>query len=136
MRRKNSDIPRIPNTGYGPLDEEHRVLFEELDVMSNHVIAGSSCEEFLQSVASFIEKMKAHFNHEEEMLADNNDPTLDDHKKAHEELLDHLRVFVEQIRVEEKITVDAATVKMIKQWFTTHVNNEDQVFATYKNPQD
>ena len=70
------------DTGFGPIDAEHRVLSDGLEAFIGKVYAGNGGE-VRTSLATLIAGMAAHFTHEEELMADFAYPNLTRHKEAH-----------------------------------------------------
>jgi diguanylate cyclase (GGDEF)-like protein/hemerythrin-like metal-binding protein len=70
------------DTGFGPVDAEHKALSEGLEAFIGKVNAGS-LDEVRPALSALIAAVGAHFGHEEELMDDFSYPLRDRHKEAH-----------------------------------------------------
>jgi hemerythrin-like metal-binding protein len=70
------------DTGFGPIDAEHKALSEELEAFIGKVKAGK-LEEVRPALSALIAAVGAHFGHEEELMDDFSYQLGDRHKEAH-----------------------------------------------------
>jgi len=70
------------DTGFGPIDEEHRVLFDGLEAFIGKVNEGK-VGDVGTALAAVLAGLATHFAHEEQLMADFAYPLLTRHKEAH-----------------------------------------------------
>jgi diguanylate cyclase (GGDEF)-like protein/hemerythrin-like metal-binding protein len=70
------------DTGFGPIDAEHKALSEGLEAFIGKV-NGGGIDQVRPALAALIVAVGAHFGHEEELMDDFSYPLRDRHKEAH-----------------------------------------------------
>jgi diguanylate cyclase (GGDEF)-like protein/hemerythrin-like metal-binding protein len=70
------------DTGFGPIDAEHKALSEGLEAFIGKV-NGGGIDQVRPALAALIAGVGAHFGHEEELMDDFSYPLRDRHKEAH-----------------------------------------------------
>ncbi|MCX5731135.1 MAG: diguanylate cyclase [Deltaproteobacteria bacterium] len=79
-----ADLKKLYNdTGFAPIDAEHRVLSDGLEAFIGKVNGGDAGE-VRTALAALVAGVAAHFAHEEELMADFSYPNLTRHKEAHD----------------------------------------------------
>jgi len=121
-----ADVKQLYNdTGFGPIDAEHRALSDGLENFIGKVNGGKA-EEAGSALAAVIAAVAAHFSHEEELMADFSYPLLARHKEAH-------ALFVgDALRFQAELTKSGVTpnfrrwaVGRLPEWFRYHILAHD-----------
>ena len=121
-----ADVKQLYNdTGFGPIDAEHRALSDGLENFIGKVNGGKA-EEAGSALAAVIAAVAAHFAHEEELMADFSYPLLARHKEAH-------ALFVgDALRFQAELTKSGVTpnfrrwaVGRLPEWFRYHILAHD-----------
>jgi diguanylate cyclase (GGDEF)-like protein/hemerythrin-like metal-binding protein len=113
------------DTGFGPIDAEHRALSDGLENFIGKVNGGKA-DEARSALADVIAAVAAHFAHEEELMADFSYPLLARHKEAH-------ALFVgDALRFQAELTKSGVTpnfrrwaVGRLPEWFRYHILAHD-----------
>ncbi len=81
-----SDWKHYQDTGYGPIDAEHRMISEGLEHLLG-AFNGGRVQEVEQVLERLNDQFKSHFDHEERLMQESGYPMLDRHKEAHDSFL-------------------------------------------------
>lgn len=115
------------------LDSQHRELIGIYNNLHESLINDSPTEavktklvtlEHLKNYISF------HFETEETFLKDLGFPELTEHCLQHREFTKRIKKFVKDIE-EEKIVLSTSLMKLLRNWITDHITNEDQKYGEY-----
>jgi diguanylate cyclase (GGDEF)-like protein/hemerythrin-like metal-binding protein len=113
------------DTGFGPIDAEHRTLSEGLENFIGKVNGGKA-EEVGAALAAVVAAMAAHFTHEEELMADLSYPLLARHKEAHALFVgDALRFQAELAKIGVTPNFRRWAVGRLPEWFRYHILAHD-----------
>lgn len=113
------------DTGFGPIDAEHRALSEGLEAFGRKVNGGDA-DEVRSKLADVIATMAAHFVHEEELMADFSYPLLARHKEAHALFIGDARSFQAEL-MENGVSPGFRrwAAGRLPEWFRYHVLAHD-----------
>jgi diguanylate cyclase (GGDEF)-like protein/hemerythrin-like metal-binding protein len=121
------------DTGFGPIDAEHRALSEGLENFIGKVNGGKAGE-VGAALAAVTAAVAAHFTHEEELMADHAYPLLARHKEAH-------ALFVgDVLRFQAELAMSGITpsfrrwaVGRLPEWFRFHILAHDMGLGQFLN---
>lgn len=127
-----AEVKHLHNhTGFGPIDAEHRALFDELERFIGKV-NGGKVQEVGPALAAVIAAVSAHFAHEEELMADFSYPLRARHKEAHGLFVgDALRFQAELTRIGVNPNFRRWAVGRLPEWFRYHILAHDMGLAQY-----
>jgi diguanylate cyclase (GGDEF)-like protein/hemerythrin-like metal-binding protein len=113
------------DTGFGPIDADHRALSEGLEDFIGKV-NGGRVDEAGPALAGVIAAVAAHFTHEEELMADFSYPLMARHKEAHALFLgDALRFQAELVKTGATPNFRRWAVGRLPEWFRYHILAHD-----------
>jgi diguanylate cyclase (GGDEF)-like protein/hemerythrin-like metal-binding protein len=113
------------DTGFGPIDAEHRALSDGLENFIGKVNGGKA-DEAGTALAAVITAVAAHFAHEEELMADFSYPLLARHKEAHGLFVgDALRFQAELAKSGVTPNFRRWAVGRLPEWFRYHILAHD-----------
>jgi len=118
------------SVGFEEIDEQHKILIRLVNKMHEaiHKRKGSDVvEEILGELATYT---KTHFVVEESLMRILGYPDYEDHKVAHDDLLEQV------IELKEKVATGQTTVSFqlmhfLKNWLTQHIMVEDAKYTNF-----
>jgi len=130
--RAKQDVPKpdevkeaYNDTGFGPIDADHRALSEGLEDFIGKV-NGGKVDEVGPALAGVIAAVAAHFTHEEELMADFSYPLMARHKEAHALFVgDALRFQAELVKTGVSPNFRRWVVGRLPEWFRCHILAHD-----------
>ncbi len=119
------------------IDRQHR----QLAVMLNKIVAlylnngGQTDSEqrsnqLLEQLKIFYEKVREHFNNEEDLMLKTNYPGHTEHARDHLMLLAELTHYIRHIE-EGLNNINIGTLGTLKTWFISHIISSDKKFADF-----
>jgi len=123
--------------GIEVIDQHHR----QLAVMFNKIIelylsnddqtdSGQRSNQLHEQLNIFYEKIKEHFNEEEDLMLKTNYPGHTNHAREHLMLLAELKHYIRQID-EELDNISTETLSSLKVWFISHITGPDKELADF-----
>jgi diguanylate cyclase (GGDEF)-like protein/hemerythrin-like metal-binding protein len=113
------------DTGFGPVDAEHKALSEGLEALIGRVNGGNP-DDVRPALSALIAAVGAHFGHEEELMDDFSYPLRDRHKGAHALFVGDAQRFQAEL---EKAGVTPNfrrwAVGRLPEWFRYHILAHD-----------
>jgi hemerythrin len=120
------------NLGIKEVDDQHKYFLElvnELLVAMQEKKAHTIQEELIDKLIGYA---FFHFTKEERILAKNNYPELESHKKQHENFVDKLEKF--KIDVENNsLTLNIEMINFMSSWWQKHIRVSDKKYLPYIN---
>lgn len=115
------------NTGIQVIDRQHGRLVEYINRLYDAQIGGAPKDEIQAIIDELTDYTLTHFAFEETMLEDIHYPSLDEHKKMHEEFASQVNELRERFKKQEDTTVELNNLMVI--WLFNHILNEDARYA-------
>lgn len=113
------------DTGYDPIDEEHRSIAERLDALFDAVDA-SDAGRARELAHAVFKEIASHFAHEERLMVQWGYPKLDRHRDAHASFLGDAARFAAEL---DASGITPATRRWVfarlSRWFDFHVVSND-----------
>lgn len=112
------------SVGVEAVDHEHRELIDLINEVHEHLVAGAAQPDIAAFLGEIFRGISAHFALEEKFMRDHRYDQRDQHKEAHEELLDDLRDIMDGYEADP----DAASRELshrLDDWFTLHFKTHD-----------
>ena len=109
----------------GPIDNDHRHLFELTNRFQDAILAGEAQEQLSVILKALIDYAATHFRREEYLMQATRFPEYAEHKAAHDQ-------FVQQV-LDMKARLEAGTPvltlevsKFLRQWLLKHIATRDK----------
>ena len=116
------------STGIGSVDDDHRVLIDLVNKMSDHALGPDAVDRVLDEVLSYT---LYHFEREETVMAACAYPGLDAHRQAHRKLADKALQLAHSWRESRRMSVVHELRLFLRAWLVKHIMEEDRAFAPY-----
>lgn len=116
------------------IDEQHKMLIQRLNSLSNAVDTYQSVNEIVNTLDFLIEYANFHFSTEEKHMKEMNYPGLKHHKIQHEEFkvtLQNLTIDFEEDGATQSLAESVNT--FLLNWLVTHIKAVDIKFGTFLN---
>jgi len=124
-------MPRIEwddsfSVGINLIDEQHKMLIERTNAISEAVEMTRGLEKILQTLSFMIEYTEFHFSAEEKVMKENNYPKFDQHHKLHEDFKDRLNLMVQDFEEEGATTqLSEEITSYLTNWLVNHIKGID-----------
>jgi hemerythrin-like metal-binding protein len=117
-------------TGIPKIDEQHKRLFEQLDVLMNAVIEGGEDDPTPDLLAFLVIYVEAHFRDEESAMTASNYPGKEGHEAIHQGLRDEVAQFMTRYQSDPKVLTQDV-LGFLVHWLIDHISQEDQRLADH-----
>ena len=118
--------------GIGALDREHEELLDRINELQDAVEQGKGWSATGPLVHKLADLTQAHFLSEESMMKASNYPGLMLHSMKHRYLLEQLNALSARYK-HEASTFNEHSLKFLRDWVVTHIQNEDFSFGLWLN---
>ncbi|WP_373034492.1 bacteriohemerythrin [Sulfurimonas sp.] len=109
--------------GIDAIDTQHEKLFELVNRLFDLEDSNSDKEELRKILYEFSDYMKVHFRDEEEYMASIDFPTLEEHKKLHQEIIESI---AQVISTPAKLNIIKSKMRIVsKRALIDHIMHED-----------
>jgi hemerythrin len=118
------------STGIASIDEQHRTLFDCLNLLEQAAAERSMLRTFyvLEQLSNYAH---THFSEEEFLMRVHEYPRVGDHMREHRSFTNRLHE-LRKIYLDRDISVELVT--MLKDWLTHHVSKVDMDYVPYLVP--
>lgn len=117
-------------TGVKSIDHEHHKLVTMITKLQNSLKDGFVTQMTGQIIKEIVEYTKEHFASEELVMEKIHYPELDEHKKMHRNLIDHVVEMLKGLKVGEQVT-SLDLIDFLKNWLRDHILKEDKKIGEY-----
>lgn len=117
-------------TGVKSIDHEHHKLVTMITKLQNSLKDGFITAMTGQIIKEIVEYTKEHFASEELVMEKINYPGLEEHKKMHRDLIDHVVKMLMGLKVGEQVT-SLDLIDFLKNWLRDHILKEDKKIGEY-----
>ena len=119
------------NINIEKMDKEHQKQLEYLEQINIAIIDNVNDDKIYNSLDTLYSFSKKHFHDEEELMHNNDFEDFENHKNIHQELLQKMLVFKEEL---QKGTLDKSFIAVIlKEWLLKHIFEEDIKYSRFLN---
>ncbi len=118
-----------PLLGIQEIDEQHKVLVENLQQLNAWRSKGHGYSAALNAFLSLGQYVQSHFRDEEDFMKSHGYPKLDEHAAQHQQLVAKLQTIEQHVMNGDDIT-DELLATMSK-WVIEHIGEDDMQIATY-----
>ena len=112
------------SVGVPSVDLEHRDLINLINDLHGLLGEGATQEQVVTALGEIYAQISAHFALEEKFMRDVRYDGLDEHKEAHEELLDELRDIMDRVEDDGSFEEERLS-RELERWFTEHFRTQD-----------
>jgi len=112
------------------MDKEHEKIFGFVNDVHECFKHGSSDEDLKRVFGELAAYTTEHFADEEALMLKHDYPDFDDHKRAHEKLLNTVTGFLQDLESGEKVN-PAAALNMLIHWLKEHIKHVDRKYGLY-----
>ena len=119
------------SVGFGPLDDQHKVLVDMINELFQACKEGVIQADmvFLQIIKRALDYAETHFADEEEYLSEANYPHLNEQKEQHEAFVEEVQKTIEEFEAEKIEPIYLA--RYLKNWLLNHIAVYDKRYAPY-----
>jgi hemerythrin-like metal-binding protein len=118
--------------GVALIDEQHRQLFDQINVLYDAMQAGRGKGEIEKTVAFLVQYTVDHFKAEEDLMLRSGYPGYQEHKAIHEDLT--RQVLELQARLEKgSQMLSLAVMHFLRDWLSHHIADVDRKMNPHLN---
>lgn len=111
------------------LDEEHKKLVIMINSLHDAMKTGKGKDILPQTLDYAAEYALKHFAHEEMLMVKYRYPDYANHKKAHDEFVQKVGVYKEQLN--SKTLQAVQLMKVLQEWLVSHILQIDQKYSLF-----
>ncbi len=116
------------SVGVDKLDRQHKVIFKIVNRLTDEEKIKNDPELVSDTLDALRQYTNTHFALEESLMAEANYPDLEEHKQRHLEITKKIAILCVDV-LENKKTVTEDLLALIKDWWVTHILEEDQSYS-------
>jgi len=118
--------------GVQAMDDQHGILMDTMNELHAALVRGCTQKQLDEQMSRLVEFSRLHFLCEEQLLERYDFPGLEEHRKAHQELLRQIEETVEKVR--QGLGVDSpALLTFLRTWYSEHIEDLDQEYGPWLN---
>ena len=118
------------SVGIPAMDDEHRELYEAINELHTAVLRGEEQSLAAQLLAEVVNRTRAHFSSEEEILRATNYPELAAHCLKHQSLIEEIEELVARFE-DGDVALNDQSLKFLRYWFNEHIQNDDLSYSAW-----
>ena len=118
------------NTGIEAIDLEHRKLVELIEAMYTNVRDKEPKEAVEKVINEIVNYTQNHFSNEEMLMQNEQYPSLDNHKKEHQNLIHEVAAFKERL-LNSYPDGRKEFYHFLRDWLINHILDSDKKFGDY-----
>ncbi|MCP4941713.1 MAG: bacteriohemerythrin [Planctomycetaceae bacterium] len=112
--------------GIEELDHEHKVLIDDINRLHDELTRQEQKSEIDKCLGDIYKRMQAHFALEECVMKEHEYEFYDDHKREHDELLDHYAEYMLQLMNDTGIPANSPIDERLEHWVMSHIVISDK----------
>lgn len=117
-------------TGYAPVDSQHKHLFGMVNELHEGIVGGSTREILLPLLRTLEKYTVEHFQTEESLMSLKSYPGFIKHKKIHNELARRVADLVTQYAAGETV-LPLTLSRFLADWIEHHIQEEDKALIDW-----
>lgn len=121
--------------GVAAMDDQHSILVDSLNTLREQLHRGNPSAQLTEQVARLAEFTDLHFGCEESLLRRHGYPELDEHRKAHQNLMDQIRLAVRRAEHGQDAELER-TLIAIRGQYLDHVEGADREYSNWLHSRD
>jgi hemerythrin-like metal-binding protein len=118
--------------GVKAMDDQHGILVDTLNELRQQLLRGDGREQVNQHMERLIEFITLHFGCEESLLDRFDFPGLEEHREAHEQLLNNIRLAASYAENDEK-TAFQRQLSLLSDSYLLHIEVFDRQYGSWLN---
>ena len=119
------------------IDEQHKMLIQRLNDLSKAVEVMRGETEIMKTLEFMIDYTDFHFSSEEDYMAEQKYPGLDEQQKEHEEFKGTLKRIIEDFTEEGPTRAVATSINtFLVNWLVKHIKRIDMEFGNFLKEKD
>ena len=118
--------------GVKAMDDQHGILVDTLNELRQQLLRGSCREQVNQHMERLIEFTSLHFGCEESLLERFGFPGLEEHRAAHQQLLNNIRLAASYADNDEK-TAFQRQLSLLSDSYLQHIEGFDRQYGSWLN---
>ena len=111
--------------GHDLIDQDHRDLVPLVNIFLESVKKGADKQSIFDDVGEISVRFSAHFERENQLMAESRYPDMPTHVAEHQALLGDLGKFLREVE-EANDNETVGTVEYIEDWFLKHIAGSDK----------
>lgn len=119
----------------GIIDQDHRVLVDLVNELHSATTRGAGQTVVATILRRAIESTREHLAHEEEIMAREGFPNLENHKIGHQEFINSLYALEQRLQA-GSITVAAQLSSVLRDWLSIHIRRNDKELRRFIQRRD
>ena len=116
--------------GVSQIDTEHHRLFDLVNVFHENYLKGDGPKEIPRMLNQLVAYAQEHFQHEEDLMSENDYPLLDKHRDQHSELVTSIFEINNRFAA-DPVKASAETLQFLKNWLHDHIVHDDMDIADF-----
>lgn len=112
------------------IDQDHRKLLDLFNILNHAITDGDTPEYQVAVLKELINCTIWHFSHEERLMLKYGYADIEEHKAAHQELIDSAMELEKRILQADKSIKDEDVV-FLERWLTEHILTDDNRLGAY-----
>jgi len=113
-------------------DDQHKKLIDLVNQLHEAMKAGKGSAILNDVLGPLAAYTQTHFSEEERLMLYNGYPGYMEHKKAHDQLVAHVRDFQKQVEA-GTASVSLGLMTFLKDWLLQHIQGVDRKYGPYLN---
>jgi hemerythrin len=115
------------------MDRQHQHLVGIINRLHDEMTQGAPPEALAAILKDLIRYTQVHFRREEELMASAGYPSLDRHKREHQDLTNQVLQFQSDLEA-GRLALSISLLNFLKSWLRDHIVRSDTGYAEYVNP--
>ena len=111
--------------GHDLIDQDHRDLVPLVNIFLESIKNGADKQSIFDDFGEISVRFNAHFEHENQLMAESRYPDMPTHVAEHQALLGDLGKFLNEVE-EANDNDTVGTIKYIEDWFLKHIAGSDR----------
>ncbi len=112
-------------TGFKPVDEQHKHLFDIINRLHNAMSEGHGNDVLKETLDELIQYTVEHFSMEEKLMREYEYPGYEEHKGVHDQLTKQVKDIAQKFENGERfVTVELS--HFLTKWLIHHIKGQDQ----------
>lgn len=115
------------------MDRQHQHLVGIINRLHDEMTQGAPPEALAAILKDLIRYTQVHFRREEELMAAAAYPSLDRHKREHQDLTNQVLQFQSDLEA-GRLALSISLLNFLKSWLRDHIVRSDTGYAEFVNP--
>lgn len=117
------------SVGVNEIDNQHKAIINIINRLYDCVGSSQESEKVKELLPELYWYASEHFKHEELFMFETSYAQLEKHKQIHRDMLDEIKVMVENM--DEELSSPSHMAEFFKNWLINHITVEDVAYAIH-----